>query len=56
MKKFVFNLGFAVMALALLTPSVWATASGHGVPDTATTSLLLSMGVAGLAAVRKFLR
>jgi len=57
MKKIVFNLGFAVLALALLAPRVMATAEGPPTaPDTATTSLLLSMGVAGLAGIRKFLR
>jgi hypothetical protein len=50
-------LGFAVLALALLTTRVWATDEFPSTaPDTATTALLLSMGMAGLAAIRKFMR
>jgi hypothetical protein len=57
MKKIIFNLGFAVLALALLTTRVWATDEFPSTaPDTATTALLLSMGMAGLAAIRKFMR
>jgi hypothetical protein len=57
MKKIVFNLTFAVAALALLAPSLMATGNGPPTaPDTATTSLLLTMGMAGLAGIRKFLR
>jgi hypothetical protein len=57
MKKLAFNLGFAALAVGLLTLNAQATVTGsRGAPDTAATSLLLSLGVAGLAAVRKFVR
>jgi hypothetical protein len=55
MKKLVFSLVFTLMALALVTSTASATPVGK-VPDAATTGTLLSMGVAGLAALRKFLR
>jgi hypothetical protein len=54
MKKHIFNIAFVVMALALLTPSAWA--APVRTPDSGTTSLLFSMGIAGLVAVRKFVR
>jgi hypothetical protein len=55
MKKLAFSLAFTMMALALLTSSASASVVNR-IPDTATTGTLLSMGIAGLAAIRKFLR
>ena len=55
MKKLVFSLAFTLMALALITSTASATPVGR-IPDAATSSTLLSMGVAGLVALRKFLR
>jgi hypothetical protein len=59
MKKFIFNLGFAAAVLGLATSSAWASLDNTApirTPDTATTALLLSLGVAGLAGIRRFLK
>jgi uncharacterized MnhB-related membrane protein len=58
MKKFVWNVGFALVVLIALAPSAWCTATGtrgHA-PDVASTSALLGTVCLGLAAARKFLR
>lgn len=55
MKKLVFPLAFTFMALALLTSSASASVD-YRIPDASTTGTLLSMGIAGLAALRKFVK
>jgi hypothetical protein len=58
MKKFLWNVGFVIVAIALLTQNVWSNPI-HGpapTPDAASTAVLLGMVTAGLAGVRKFVR
>jgi hypothetical protein len=59
MRKFVYNVSFALVLLTVLAPSAFCTATGRGAPpapDAASTSALLGIACLGLASVRKYLR
>ena len=58
MRKFVYNVSFALVLLTVLAPSAWCSATGTrgSAPDAASTSALLGIACLGLASVRKFLR
>jgi hypothetical protein len=58
MKKFVSNVGFALVLLAILATNAMCTGTGTrgNCPDVASTSALMGIACLGLAGARKFLR
>jgi hypothetical protein len=56
MQKSKLSLGLVILAIVMVTMDSFAGPPPPSVPDAGSSALLMSLGFAGLAAVRKFMR
>lgn len=56
MQKTKLSLGLAILAVVMATGTLVAAPAPPTVPDAGSSAMLMSIGFAGLAMVRKFIR